>query len=281
MAKNVTSKKTLPDQPAILGKFKGGPRLIAMVHVHATPGTVRSTHSIPELARLAAAEAKVLVRAGFTALLLENMHDAPYVAGPHDPALTVTMTAAALAVREAVGDDVMLGIQILARGEREALSVALVSNAAFIRCENFVFAHVADEGLMIDASAGPLLRYRRNINAGHIAVFADLKKKHAAHAITADVNLADTVHGAEFFGADGIVVTGAATGQPTSMNDVKLARGATSLPVFVGSGVNATSVKDTLRYAHAAIVGSALKTGGHWSAPLDERACAAVVEAAR
>ena len=40
----------------------------------------------------------------------------------------------------------------------------------------------------MDACAGPLLRYRKHIGAAHIAVWADLKKKHAAHAVTADVS---------------------------------------------------------------------------------------------
>ena len=50
-------------------------------------------------------------------------------------------------------------------------------NAHFIRGEGFVFSHVADEG-WIDACAGELLRYRRNIGADNILVFTDVKKKH-------------------------------------------------------------------------------------------------------
>jgi len=53
--------------------------------------------------------------------------------------------------------------------------------AAFVRVEGYVFAQVADEGV-IEAGAGELLRYRRAIGAGHVRVFADVKKKHAAHA---------------------------------------------------------------------------------------------------
>ncbi len=67
------------------------------------------------------------------------------------------MTKVAVAVRDAVGD-LTIGIQILSRGEHEALAVALACGGSFIRCETFVFAHVADEGLMMDAAAGPLLR---------------------------------------------------------------------------------------------------------------------------
>lgn len=47
----------------------------------------------------------------------------------------------------------------------------------FVRVENFVFSHVADEGL-INACAGSLLRYSRNIGAKDIIYLTDIKKKH-------------------------------------------------------------------------------------------------------
>ena len=47
----------------------------------------------------------------------------------------------------------------------------------YIRAEGFVFSHVADEGLM-NACAGPLLRYRKQIGADNIQIFTDIKKKH-------------------------------------------------------------------------------------------------------
>lgn len=47
----------------------------------------------------------------------------------------------------------------------------------FIRAEGFVFSHVADEGI-INACAGNLLRYRKQVGAENIQIFADIKKKH-------------------------------------------------------------------------------------------------------
>src|SRR5437879_11621759 len=106
-----------------------------------------------------------------------------------------------------------MGVQVPAAANREALAVALACGADFVRGEGFVFAHVADEGL-IESSAGDLLRYRRAIGAGEVRVFADIKKKHAAHALTADVDLVETAHAAEFFLADAVIVTGPSTGRP-------------------------------------------------------------------
>ena len=139
---------------------------------------------------------------------------------------------------------------------------------AFVRVEGFVFAHVADEGPMT-ADAGELLRYRRAIGADGIRVFADVKKKHSAHAITADVDIVATAHAAEFFLADGVVVTGASTGRAADAAEVRAVASAVSVPVLVGSGVTAQNLSDYVD-ADAFIVGSSLKHDGRWSNPIDK-----------
>lgn len=256
--------------------------LIGMIHTRALPGSPR--HELP-LARIvdeAAAEARVLADAGFDALIIENMHDRPYIHGEHGPETVASMTRIGLAVREAAarnGRPLPLGVQVLSGGNREALAIALAIGGEFIRCENFVFAHIADEGLLPRAEAGPLLRYRRSIGAEHIRIFCDIKKKHASHAITADVPLAEAVEATEFFGADGLIITGSATGKPARAEDVAQARGASRLPVLVGSGVTPEQVAALLAHADALIVGSWIKRDGLWSNPIDPDRCRTLAEA--
>ena len=69
----------------------------------------------------------------------------------------------------------------------------------------------SNEGWM-NAQAGDLLRYRKNINAEHISIFTDIKKKHSAHQITSDVSIGETASAASFFLSDGLIVTGSSTG---------------------------------------------------------------------
>jgi uncharacterized protein len=171
-----------------------------------------------------------------------------------------------------------LGIQILATGNREALAAAKASGAEFIRAENFVFSHVADEGLMPVAEAGGLLRYRAMIKADDIAVITDIKKKHASHAITADTSLAQSAHAAEFFGSDGLVITGSHTGDPTSPSDLMEAKNATRLPIVVGSGTTLENLQSMLDNADAIVVGSYIKKGGNWLNAPDLARCKAFVK---
>ncbi len=174
--------------------------LIGVVHVDALPGTPQARCGVADVAALAVTDARAYASAGFDALILENMHDRPYLKGAAGPEIVAAMTAVAVEVRHAV--PLPLGIQVLAGANCEAMAVAHACRAAFVRVEGFVFAHVADEGL-IEACAGPLLRYRKAIGADGVRVFADIKKKHSAHAITGDVDLVETARAAEFFTADG------------------------------------------------------------------------------
>ncbi|MBL9148386.1 MAG: BtpA/SgcQ family protein [Phycisphaerae bacterium] len=259
--------------------FRAPRAIIGMVHVLALPGSPRASLTIDAIARRAVEESRALVDAGFDALILENMHDVPYLNRNVGPETVACMTTVAREVRSAVS--VALGLQILAGANHEALAVALAANLDFIRAEGFVFASVADEGLMPTASAGPLLRYRRTIGAERVAIIADIKKKHSSHAITSDVTIAENAAAAEFFGADAIVMTGPATGQPTALGDIDAARRGCGLPIVVGSGATAGSVSTLLSRADAVIVGSDLKRDGVWSNELDPERVRAFVAAAK
>ena len=253
--------------------------LVGMIHVGALPGTPAARSPLRELAQQAAAEARMLEQAGFDAIIVENMHDLPYLKREVGPEIVAAMTRVSQAVREAV--TLPLGVQILAGANRAALAVALACEAQFIRAEGFVFSHVADEGLMETADAAELLRERRRIDAQQISVWADIKKKHSSHAITADVNLADTAHAAEFFAADALIVTGTATGVATETKDLDATASGTSLPLVVGSGCTPDNLANLWDHAQAFIVGSWIKKEGDWRQAVDLDRAKKFVEAAR
>lgn len=236
-----------------------------MVHLGALPGSPRWAQAMPTLLAAAEADARALIAGGCDALLVENMSDLPYLRGSVPPWTTAAM---ALAVARVVALGVPTGVQILAAANLEALGVAVAAGASFIRAEAFAYAHVADEG-WLDACAGELLRARAQLQANHVAIWADVQKKHAAHAVTADLSLAELAEGTAFCGADALVVTGPATGRPTQPADVQAARSA-GLPVVVGSGVGLENIRDFVGLADAVIVGTSLKQAGKWQNPVDE-----------
>jgi membrane complex biogenesis BtpA family protein len=274
--RTVSDKQAVSRRLTVFRECFGAPRaLIGMLHIGALPGTPAASESIDALIQLAVTEARIYRDAGFTAVALENMHDRPYLKGSVGPEITAAMTAVAREVKRETR--LPLGIQVLAAANREAVAIAHAAGADFVRVEGFVYAHVADEGV-IESCAGNLLRYRRQIGADRVLVFADIKKKHSAHALTADVSIVETASAAEFFLADGVVVTGAATGQPASPDEVRDVVREVRVPVLVGSGISAANLS-RFPTAHGFIVGSSVKEGGVWSGPLDRAAVRALADA--
>ena len=147
--------------------------LVGVVHLQALPGTPHNSLSPKKILEHALMEAEILAVAGFDAIILENMHDRPYQNGVVGPEIIANMACVCGEVRRVT--QLPLGVQILAGANEAAMAVAHAGGANFIRAEGFVFGHVADEGL-IEASAGPLLRYRKAIGAEHVKVLAISRK---------------------------------------------------------------------------------------------------------
>jgi membrane complex biogenesis BtpA family protein len=240
--------------------------VVGVIHVGALPGTPRGSQSVKELVRSAREEAKVYRECGVDGIYIENMHDVPYLKGEVGPEIVAAMTAIGVEVKNEC--QLPVGIQILAGANIEAMAVAHAANLDFIRAEGFAYAHVADEGI-IEASAAKLLRYRKIIGAERVQVWADIKKKHSAHAITADVSLGETAETVEFMGADSVIVTGSVTGQAPKVADVQEAKTHCHLPVFLGSGISESNIEQFYKNADGFIVGSSFKNDGLWSNTID------------
>jgi membrane complex biogenesis BtpA family protein len=239
--------------------------IIGMIHVDALPGTPRYGGSMRDIIAKARQEALQYKDCGIDVLMIENMHDVPF--DRHvGPEITAAMTVLGYEVKQATG--LRCGIQILAAANTQALGAAVSAGLDFVRAEGFVFGHVADEGY-IDGCAAEVLRYRRKIGADDVLVLTDVKKKHSSHAITADVDIVETAHAAEFFLSDGVIVTGVATGTEASLEELQQVKSAVKIPVLVGSGITQANVGRYLAVADALIVGSYFKINGYWANTVD------------
>jgi len=248
----------------IFGRQKA---VIGMIHVEALPGTPKYGGDNGFIIEKALKEARIYKNAGIDALMIENMHDVPYLKNHVGHEISSLMAIIAYLIKRETG--LPLGIQILAGANQAAMAAAFNSGADFIRAEGFVFGHLADEGY-IDSNAAELLRYRKQIGAEHIAVFTDIKKKHSSHALTQDLDITEMAHAAEFFLSDGVIVTGIHTGSSADLEEIKQVKKATKLPVLIGSGITAENIETYLPYADAFIVGSYFKKDGYWENDLDE-----------
>src|ERR1051325_2373848 len=63
----------------VIPLFPNSKPVIGVIHVGALPGTPRGTRSVAELATMAREEARVYRECGGDGIIIENMHDVPYL----------------------------------------------------------------------------------------------------------------------------------------------------------------------------------------------------------
>ena len=233
--------------------------LAAMVAVLPLPGSPLYDGNDRTVIDQALADLDVYRRAGVDSILFENDHDLPYIQPPLDEKGVALMTRIVREARERFEGPI--GIQMLEAANLTSLEIAARADLDYIRVEAYVFAHVGGSGI-INGSAGHILRRRKELQAEHIKVFADVKKKHGSHSLTIDLDIRDEIMQAEFFLADGVIVTSQFTGLSPDKSDLMKAKSATRLPVLIGSGMTAENIHEYLPLADGFIVGSCFRKDG-------------------
>src|SRR5574337_1703705 len=212
--------------------------VIGMVHLRALPGSPRWAGSIEEVVRAALHDAHALAEGGADALLVENYGDVPFASSRGDAGAVAGMTAVICEIRKAL--PIPIGVNGLKTDALSALAVAAATGARFIRVNVHVGAVVTDQGLL-QSGAHDTLRYHRLLGSD-VKIFADMQAKHGVPL--APVPIEQEARDCVSRGlADALVVSGAATGEPTPMGDIKRVRGAVpEVPLLVGSGVTAETI---------------------------------------
>ena len=241
--------------------------VIGMVHLQALPGSPNFAGDLQAVICSAVADAKALIEGGVDGLMIENFFDIPFFKSQVGPETVSAMTCAAIAVREAL-PDIPLGINVLRNDGQSALAIAVTVGAAFVRVNVLSGAMLTDQGI-IEGQAAELLRYRQQIRATQVQVWADVRVKHAAPLVVRPLN-EEVEELTQRAGAGAIIVSGSGTGHPTAPRDagaVKAAAG--GCPVLIGSGVSVDDLEQLWPVCDGLIVGSSLKTGGNLTASVD------------
>ena len=237
-----------------------------MIALLPLPGSPRYAGDDGKILAQALADAGHYTEAGADALILENSYDLPYIKPPLPLPAVVLATQIARELRRRFAGP--LGIQMLEAANETALEIAHSADLDFLRVEGFVFAHVGGAGL-IEGCAGRLLRRRKELGCEHVRIFADVKKKHCSHALTGDLDVVDEVQQAEFFLADGVVVTGPRTTEPPDVRELRRVRKRARVPVMLGSGMTPDNISTYFPLADGFIVGSTFRQDGNFLGRLD------------
>jgi uncharacterized protein len=249
-------------------------RIVGMLHAPALPGSPRNELDFNAILDWVLQDAAALTAGGVNALILENFGDSPFYPRRVPPHTVAFMTVLAREVRLAC--KLPLGINVLRNDAESAIAIASAVAAQFIRVNIHTGARLTDQGL-IEGSAHETLRYRKLLGSD-IRIFADVDVKHSAPLAARGLQdeVEETVSRA---GADAIIVSGAATGKQTAMEDLKAAKAAArTIPVYAGSGVDAGNIRDVLEITDGAIIGTALKQGSVTANRVDEARVRALIE---
>lgn len=242
---------------AITKQFFEANPIIGMVHLKPLPGSPGYDGDLDAIYARALREASALESAGVAALIVENFGDEPHRIGGLETVPAALMAAVLTRVIREVS--IPVGVNVQFNAWEQEMALAHVCGGAFIRAEVFVDTVVMAQGIVYPCCA-ELTRLRKRLEA-NVQIWADIQTKYTQNLVPQP--LTQSAKDAVDAGADAIIVTGAATGAATPLDQVAEVNEVVQIPVLVGSGTRVENVADVLNVADGAIVGSALKEGGN------------------
>jgi uncharacterized protein len=251
--------------------------LLGMIHMPALPTAPRNELDLDELVAFALDEAAKLERAGLDAVVVENVGDVPLFRDHVPPATVAAMAVLVTEVHRATSMHV--GVNILRNACTEALSIAEVCGADFIRCNVVIGAYVTDQGI-IQGCAAELARLRRALGSD-VLIFGDVHVKHAHPLFDVPIEYA-AQDLAERGGVDAVIVSGPRRPIPPTWERLETVKQAVELPVLIGSGIGLDNVKEFYERADGVLIGEPdFKVGGVWGGESDQAAYAEAVRLCR
>jgi membrane complex biogenesis BtpA family protein len=250
--------------------------IIAMLHLPALPGRPRQDRraGMRPVIDAAARDLAALQGAGVDGLLFCNEADLPYQIGVGLEAVAA-MAAVIGAVRREISRP--YGVNLV-WDPVASLAVARATGASFVR-EVFTGAYESDLGVT-RPDFGSIGAYRSEIGAESVAVFANITPEFASSV--GHRTIAQRARSAAYLGVDALLISGAVTGEPTDLGQLREAKAAVpGTPVLANTGVTADTVPDVLAIADGAIVGTGLKAEGITWNPVDPVRAAEFMTAAR
>jgi uncharacterized protein len=239
--------------------------VIAMAHFPALPGTPRNDPnlSMDELIARMQKDVKALLDGGVDSIMFCNEDDRPYSFRADLEAVAV-MTRAITELRPT---DRPFGVDFL-WDARAPLAIARATGASFIR-EVVTGVYESDMGLWAPDAAA-LYRYRKQIGAGNVKIFANITPEFASplgnRSVTQRARSAvvSTL-------VDAILIAGPMAGAEPDFSMVKEAKDAVedSVPVILNTGARLDNIQQYLTVADGVIVGSSLKVDGKTWNPVE------------
>lgn len=251
--------------------------VIAMAHLPALPGTPRYNHKtgIEGIVEHVRQDVRYLLEGGVDAILFCNEDDRPYTFQANFESVAVMSRV----VSELRPPDRPFGVDFL-WDAKAPLAVAKATGASFIR-EVITGVYESDMGLWTP-DAGALYRYRRQIDAESVKIFANITPEFASPL--GNRSIYQRAKSAVISSlVDAILIAGPMAGAEPDIAALKKAKDAVgdSTPVFLNTGARVDNIQAFFSVADAVIVGSSLKVDGHTWNPVEASRVKAFMKAVK
>lgn len=250
------------------------PRLVGMIHLPALPGSPAwDGTGLRDIAAEALADASILERAGFDAVLVQNSLDRP-TRERIDHLAVAQMTAITTLVRTETR--LTVGVNVVKNDGPSAIAIAAAADAEFVRVKLLTGTTMSAEGILKGCAYETLSA--RRASGAHPAIWADIREPTSRHEPGASLKSA-IVDALDFGSADAVIVTGTDTAE-TFMLAREVRRTHPDAQLVIGGRVDKSSIAEALKYANSVIIGSALKAVPGIKGRVDFVAASAIVQAA-
>lgn len=237
--------------------------IIGCVHLLPMPSAPMYDGNLEHIYKVALKEAEILYKNGVDAFIIENFRDRPLYPNSVPASTVATMAAIAMEIKSKF--PIPMGIAVLRNDANAALSIATAVGADFIRVNVHVGAVLTAQGL-IEGKSHETLRLKASLKSD-VKIYADAMVKHSTPVAYDELykEIRD-LNGI----SDAVIISGELTGLETDIEDVKLAKESTDMPIIIGSGVTPENLEKVFNYADGFIVGSYFKEGGNGLNFIDE-----------
>lgn len=243
-----------------------GFRLVGVLHLPPLPGAANYEGTpVSVMAANAAADARILEDAGFTAVMVQDASDEP------QPATVGAATVAALAVIGAAvaqATTLPLGVVVGHNDGASGVAIAHAIGAGFVRVKVLTGVSVGPTGWMEGCSLE--VAHMKRLLGSDVEIWADL---HEATSLALSGDLAwAAAQALDFGGADAVIVT-RDSGVADAVSDIAglRERGVVppDVPILIGGRVSLPTLGAAIDGSDGAILGSVLKTGSGYDARID------------
>lgn len=241
---------------------RGKKLIFGLIHLLPLPGTPFFEEGLLEKSLdKALRDAEALQKGGASGCLVQSVDRVFPNTDETDPARVAGITMIATRVRDLVGPDFKVGVQLMWNCITPSLAACKAVGADFTRCTAFIGSTDSKFG-RIEANPYKVMNYRKAIKADDVAMISEISGYHHLGEYS-KAHIQDLAVSSLNYGADAVEVMArdAAMNEQLCKDIKEVSFHGQEIPIILGGGTDVENCQERLKYADGALVGRAFEDG--------------------